>query len=122
VIADGPPRRALEAIADGAAELVMPEPVLVELRRVLSEKLAVGDESIEEIFELLAELAPEPAPVPGDVEAVSGDPSDDRILSAAIAAGAEILISGDTKHLLPLGRHRSLRILRPQQLLAELAG
>ena len=121
MIADGPPRRVLEVIADGVAELIMPDPVPAELRRVLSDKLAVGDESIEEIFELLGELAPEPAEVPGRVEAVSGDRSDDRILAAAVAAGAEILISGDTKHLLPLGRHRSMRIVRPQEFLAEVA-
>jgi predicted nucleic acid-binding protein len=53
---------------------------------------------------------------------VSGDRSDDRILAAAIAASAEILISGDTKHLLPLGRYRSVQILRAQDFLAEIAG
>lgn len=122
MIADGPPRRVLEVIADGAAELILPEPVPAELRRVLGEKLGVSDESIEEIIELLGELAPELAKVPRRVEGVSGDRSDDRILGAAITAGAEILISGDTKHLLPLGRHRSMRILKPQEFLAEIAG
>lgn len=40
VIADGPPRRAPDVIPDGAAELVLPQPVRAEPRRVLSEKLA----------------------------------------------------------------------------------
>jgi uncharacterized protein len=122
VIADGPPRRVLEAIADGAAELVLPEPVQAELRRILSEKLALDDGPIEAIFELLGELTLKSAKVPGRVEALSGDPDDDRIVAAAIATGAEILISGDTKHLLPLAQHRSLRIIRPQVFLAEIAG
>jgi predicted nucleic acid-binding protein len=122
VIADGPPRRVLEVIADGVAELVLPEPVPAELRRVLSERLALDDASIEAIIDLLEELAPEPAKVPDRVEAVSGDPDDDRILAAAVAAGAEILISGDSKHLLPLGQHRGMRIIRPQAFLAEIAG
>ncbi|MGH2960717.1 MAG: putative toxin-antitoxin system toxin component, PIN family [Solirubrobacterales bacterium] len=122
VIADGPPRRVLEAIADGAAELVLPEPVPAELRRVLTEKLALDDASIETIIELLEELAPEPARVPDQVEAVCGDPDDDRILAAAVAAGAEILISGDNKHLLPLGQHRATLIIRPQEFLAEITG
>lgn len=112
----------LELIADGAAELILPEPVPAELRRFLSGKLAVADESIDEIFELLGELAPELAKVPRRVEAVSGDRSDDRSLAAAIAAGAEIMISGDSKHLLPLGRHRSMGILKPQDFLAEITG
>ena len=34
---------------------------------------------------------------------MSGDPADDRIVAAAAAGAAEVLVSGDTKHLLPLG-------------------
>jgi predicted nucleic acid-binding protein len=122
VIADGPPRRVLEVIADGLAELVLPQPVRAELHRVLTEKLSVGDASVDAILGLLDELAAEPATVPDQVEAVSGDPDDDRILAAALRAGAEVLISGDSKHLLPLGRHRAMRIIRPQAFLAEIIG
>jgi len=53
---------------------------------------------------------------------VSGDPDDDRILPSAASAGADILISGDRKHLLPLGQYRAVRIITPQAFLAELAG
>jgi len=122
VIADGPPRRVLEVIADGAAELILPEPVRAELHRILNEKLALDDASIEAILGLLDELALETARVPDRVEAVSGDPDDDRILSSAASAGADILISGDRKHLLPLGRFQAMRISTPQAFLAEVAG
>lgn len=122
MIADGPPRRVLEVIADGAAELILPEPVRAELHRILNEKLALDDASIEAILGLLDELALETARVPDRVEAVSGDPDDDRILSSAASAGADILISGDRKHLLPLGQYQAVRIITPQAFLAELAG
>ncbi len=121
VIADGPPRRALEVIASGASDLVLPEPVAVELRRVLGRKLALDDSSIDAILALLKELAVEVARVPDQVEAISGDPDDDRILAAAISGGAEILISGDTRHVLPLGQHRSTRVVKPQAFVAEIA-
>lgn len=121
MIADGPPRRVLDVIADGAAELILPEPVPAELRRVLTKKFGLDAASVEAILDLLEELAAGTAKVPDQVETVSGDPDDDRILAAAAAGGAEILVSGDTKHLLPLGMHREMRILRPQELLAELA-
>jgi hypothetical protein len=71
-------------------------------RKGTSEKLGLDDASIEAIIGLLGELMSEPAKVPDDVKPVSGDPDDDRVLAATIAAGAELLISGDTKHLLPL--------------------
>jgi len=122
VIADGPPRRVLEVIADGAAELILPEPVRVELHRIMNEKLALDDASIEAILGLLDELALETAHVPYRVDAVSGDPDDDRILASAASAGADILISGDRKHLLPLGRYQAMRISTPQAFLAEVAG
>ena len=122
MIAGGPPRRVLEVIADGVAELILPAPVLAELRRVLSEKLGLDDASIEAIIGLLDELAPEQAKVPDQIEAVSGDLDDDRVLAAAVAAGADVLISGDSKHLVPLGQHQAMRIVRPQQFLAEIAG
>lgn len=120
MIADGPPRRVLEVLADGVGELVLPEAVLTELRRVLKEKLGVEDASIAEITGLLEELAVEVVTVPDQVEAVSGDPDDDRIVAAAVAGGAEILVSGDRKHLLPLGQYRAMRIIRPQEFLAGL--
>ena len=122
MIADGPPRRVLEVIADGAAELILPEPVRLELHRILKEKLALDDASIGAILGLLDELALETARVPDRVVAVSGDPDDDRILSSAASAGADILISGDRKHLLPLGQYQAMRIITPQAFLAELAG
>jgi predicted nucleic acid-binding protein len=122
VIADGPPRRVLEAIADGAAQLILPQPVRSELRRILTAKLGLDGASADGILELLDELAVEGPEAPGQVEAVSGDPDDDRVLAAAAAAGAEILLSGDTKHLLPLRRHGSMRIIRPQAFLAEIGG
>ncbi len=122
MIADGPPRRVLEVMGDGAAELLLPEPVWAELHRVLSEKLALDDASIEAILGLLDELALETADVPTRVEAVSGDPDDDRILASAVNAGADILISGDRRHLLPLGRYRAMRIITPQAFLAEIVG
>lgn len=34
--------------------------------------------------------------------------------------GVEVLVSGDHKHLLPLGAHRGVPVLTPQALLAEL--
>lgn len=119
VIADGPPRRVLELISEGAAELVIAEPVGAELRRVLVDKLGVSGVEVKALELLLGELV-ELSEVPEQVPAVSGDPDDDRILAAAVEAGVEILVSGDARHLLPLEEHRGMRIISPQAFLAEL--
>lgn len=120
-IAAGPPSRIVEEAIDGRLELVLPAPVMGELERILVEKLAFDSERWREVEVLLTGLAVESVPVPeGPIEPVTGDPDDDVILACAVSAGVEVLVSGDRRHLLPLGAHRGVRILTPQALLAEL--
>jgi predicted nucleic acid-binding protein len=45
-----------------------------------------------------------PRVVPGDVD-------DDHVIAAAVAAGADLVVSGDRKHLLPLGSHQGIGIV-----------
>jgi predicted nucleic acid-binding protein len=120
-IAAGPPSRIVEEAIDGRLELVLPEPVMDELERILTGKLGFGSERWREVEMFLPELAANTAPAAeAPAEAVTGDPDDDLILACAVTAGVEVLVSGDRKHLLPLGEHRGVRILTPQALLAEL--
>ncbi len=112
----------LEVAADGGLELVIPDLVLTELERVLVEKLGLGIEAVERLRALLDELPGETVPTPTSAADLSGDPDDDRILAAAKDADAEVLLSGGSRHLLPLGEVARMRILRPQDLLAELPG
>jgi putative PIN family toxin of toxin-antitoxin system len=48
---------------------------------------------------------------------VAKDPSDDKFIRCAQAAGARIIISGD-QHLLKLSPYRQIRILSPSDFLA----
>jgi predicted nucleic acid-binding protein len=103
--------------------LVLCEPVVAELERILTGKLSFELQRWREVEALLEELAVElVAAPPGAPEAVTGDPDDDLILACAIAAEVEVLVSGDRKHLLPVGERGGVRILTPQALLAELRG
>jgi uncharacterized protein len=121
VIADGPPRRVLQAIRDGHAELILPRPALQELTRVLRVKLRLEDETVSSIAALVEGLATVIADPPAEVAPLSGDPDDDRIIAAALAGGAETLVSGDRKHVLALGHVKTMRIIRPQGLLQNIA-
>jgi predicted nucleic acid-binding protein len=118
-IADGPPRQLLEAVRDRRAELIVPAIVLEEFVRVLVEKLGYERAAADELVALVLELG-EVVAVPREVPARSGDAADDEIIAAALQGGADILASGDTKHLLPLRRVETMRILRPQSALAEI--
>jgi predicted nucleic acid-binding protein len=122
-IAAGPPSRVLEETIDARLELVLPHPVMVELERILTEKLDFEPQRWQGVEELLVDLAAELVPAPeGRPEAVTGDPDDDLILACAIQAEVEVLVSGDHRHLLPVGEHRGVRVITPQALLAELRG
>lgn len=73
------------------------------------------------MHDLLVEIAVETIPLRQQpAEPVTGDPDDDIILACAVEAGVEILVSGDRRHMLPVGSHRGVRIITPQALLAEL--
>jgi len=122
-VAAGPPSRIVEEAIDGRLELVLPEPVIDELRRILTVNLGFDPQRWREVETFLRDLAVETVTARGvGAENVSGDPADDLILACAVAAGVQVLVSGDRKHLLPLGEHRGVRILTPQALLAELRG
>jgi putative PIN family toxin of toxin-antitoxin system len=123
VIAGGPPSRVVEEAVEGRIELVLADPVLVELERVLAVKIGFEIERARGMRAFLADLDSEcvgpPAKSP---EAVTGDPDDDVILACAVGAKVKVLVSGDRRHLLPVGQYRGVRIVTPQALLAELAG
>ena len=87
---------------------------------MLRQKLGFDDRRWDAVRRLLADLASE-RPAASRVAAVTGDPADDEILAAAVEAGADVLVSGDHAHLLPVRAYRGVRIVTPQALLAELA-
>ena len=121
LIAGGPPSRIIEETVDGNLDLVLLEPAMVELGRILSEKLGFAIERLKQVQALLSEIAIESQPTSvRSPEALTDDPDDDLILACAVEAQVDVLISGDRKHLLPLGKHRGVRILTPQAFLAEL--
>jgi uncharacterized protein len=122
-IASGPPSRVIEAAIDGRIQLVLADPVLDELARVLAVKLGFERSRVQEIDKFLTRLADERITTPTHPpEAVTGDRDDDVVLACAIAARVEVLVSGDRRHLLPVGEHHGVRLITPQALLAELAG
>jgi uncharacterized protein len=43
--------------------------------------------------------------------AVPGDPDDDKVLECAVMAGATHIVTGDRRHLLPLGTFQGIPIL-----------
>lgn len=94
-------------------ELLTSEIVLSETRRVLREKFGVPAERITEIEKLLRRYHVEPTPESGSPIEVR-DPDDELVLASAMAANAEILITGDKDLLDVADRVETLLIMTPR--------
>ncbi len=92
--------------------LVTGDVVLRELRRVLRKKLKLPSRTVDAIDRFLREHEVTPNPsAPAQVPV--RDPDDKWILASAMAAKADVLITGD-RDLLDLGSRAPLRIVAPR--------
>ena len=94
-------------------ELVVSQQVLDEVRRVLRAKLGVRPGPVADFIRLLeqeAEVA-SPARLP---EIELNDRDDLPILAAAVAARAEVFVTGD-RELAELGTVEGMRVVSPRQ-------
>jgi predicted nucleic acid-binding protein len=53
--------------------------------------------------------------------AVPADPDDDQVLACALAARAELIITGDRKHLLPLQTYQGIAIVSPREAIERVS-
>jgi len=125
LLSDGTPYRLIQAAVDGTLMLCTSPALLGELSKVLARehlasRLERQSSSVEEALTLYAGLTVSVAPkaIPAVVPA---DPDDDQVAAAAVAAKADLIVSGD-RHLLDLGIHRTIRIVAPAQALAQIGG
>jgi len=94
-------------------ELVVSEQVLDEVRRVLRQKLGAKPGPVADFIRLLeqeAEVAP-----PAELRGIELNDQDDLpILGAAVAARAEVFVTGD-RELAELGTVEGMRVVSPRQ-------
>lgn len=93
--------------------LVTSEPVLDELRNVLTRKFGLSRSLVREYESLLRSEAALAPPVSPPFRIRISDPDDAPILAAAAAAGAELFITGD-KAVLAVKRVARMRTVSPR--------
>lgn len=122
ISANGPPRRLLTAARQQAFEWYTSPALLEELMDVLSRekftqylsRVGLSAQGIVSDLQHIAHLVV-PSRVPRVIEQ---DPDDDQVLACAIAAQAELIVSGD-KHLLSLGGYyQGIRIATPAETIS----
>jgi putative PIN family toxin of toxin-antitoxin system len=101
-------------------ELILPEVVAEEVRRVLKTKLELGESAQAAAEALLGrcQIAPR-SEVPSPVEVRDAD--DERVLADALAGGAEILVTGDNDRLV-VAEQSPIPILSPRAFMTLVRG
>jgi uncharacterized protein len=101
---------------DGEIEVFLSQAILDETLRVLREKFNRTDlEQIRGVIEQCTKRV-EPSVT---LDAVKNDPDDNKILECAVAAGADTIVTGDKRHLLPIRSFQGISIVGVAEFLSR---
>ena len=115
----GPPEQVFLAGLRGEIQLLISLSLLQELEKVLKEKFKLSFHLVREIIEEVREVA-EIVEVSSRIKAISYPDEDNRVLECAVDGKAEFIVTGDTKHILPLKGYGGIKILSPSEFLKHL--
>lgn len=95
--------------------------IVAELAGVLREKFKWQEEDVKARAKRFARMAEiiQPKTVPNVIET---EPADNHILACALSGKADLIVSGDRRHLLPLKEYEGIHIVRPVDFLRILGG
>ena len=115
----GNERLVLELALRGRFEFYLSTFILEEVAGVLVRKFGWDEERTAQAMRVIenAATAIDPPRLP---ELIEGGHADNRVLECALAASAEYLITGDRRHLLPIGEHQGTRIVNAPRFLSAL--
>ncbi|HEX6018376.1 MAG TPA: putative toxin-antitoxin system toxin component, PIN family [Burkholderiaceae bacterium] len=99
-------------------ELLIGAPVLVEVRRILRAKLRMPAPGRNEVLQVLGRFVQVPA-AKAPVALGIDDLDDEWVVACAIAASADVFVTGD-KALLGLRRVKNLPIVSPREFWTQL--
>ena len=113
----GKPHELLNLARDGTIELAISDAILAEFSRILHDKLEWSDDRLNS---MRAEVATFTKRVSSTetLDVVKADPDDNRILECAVAAGSDVIVTGDA-HLLQLGAYRGIKIMKVADFLGQ---
>jgi uncharacterized protein len=117
VFPGGAPEQVYRRALEGHISFVTSRPLLSELGRVLTEKSGWESNYAEEAVSQLVRIAVV-VDATEQIADIADDPADNRVLEAASAGEAELIVSGD-RHLLTLDSWRGIRVVTPAAAINE---
>jgi len=113
----GKPHELLNLARDGKIELAISDAILDEFSRILHDKLEWSDDRLNSMRAEVATLTKRVSSTE-TLDVVKADPDDNRILECAVAAGSDVIVTGDA-HLLQLGAYRGIKIMKVADFLGQ---
>lgn len=105
IIFGGNPRRVVQLAVDNKIILYSSAEILLEIALKLKDKFKWSTEEINFTIKAIGDL----------VKIVGRDPSDNKILEAALKAKADFIVTGDN-HLLKLKNFKGIKIIQASDL------
>ena len=115
----GNERLVLELALRGRFEFYLSLFILEEIAGVLRRKFGWEEERTSQAIRVIENAATVIEP-PRLAEVIEGGHADNRLLECAVAASADYLVTGDRRHLLPIGEHQGARIVNAPRFLSAL--
>lgn len=110
----GYPERVFLAGLRGEIKLLTSQALLRELERVLTEKFKLGMRLVKDTLDVIETLA-EIVETTSQLKVIEYPDDDNRVFECAVDGHADFIVTGDTKHILPLKAYKGIKILRPSE-------
>lgn len=117
VFPGGPPDQVFELARAGQVEHFTSPDILAEFRKVLSEKFRYSETEAGEFVGSVVAMSTLVYPSLR-LRVITRKDADNRILEAAKAAEADLLVTGDRRDLLPLVDYDGIKIVTPADALS----
>jgi putative PIN family toxin of toxin-antitoxin system len=113
----GNPLKIVERALNRDFLLITSPQILTEVQRNLLGKLDLNKQRVTQFLHDIMEISSVFVPT-GNIKFIE-HVADNLVLETALIGGANVLVTGDKKHLLPLGNFRGMSIEPPSKFLAR---
>jgi putative PIN family toxin of toxin-antitoxin system len=114
----GKPLKIIERALNREFLLITGTNILQEVQRNLLKKLEIQEDRVERFIADISEIAS--VFVPNGNLNITVNHGDNLVLEVAMMGGADVLVTGDKRHLLPLQTHEGIIIEPPSAFLSRL--
>ena len=120
ILFDGKPESIIKLAATGKLTLYTSYAIVTEVAGVLRNKFTWTNQQVEYADQFIREISVLVTPS-NQVNIVTADNADNRILECALESQADYIISGDRQHLLPLKTFNNIKIVSASDFLVLFA-